>query len=135
MQPAGPFNVTLYANTTTIQTQELNLLGGRSTAITFEWNTTDILLGNYTIKAIASQVENETVLKNNEFSYSLIRVSIPGDINADRTVNIIDISKAARAFGSKLGEDRFEPNADMNEDRTINILDISAIAKEFGKEA
>lgn len=34
------FNVTAYANTTTIQTQEVNLTSGSSTIITFAWNTT-----------------------------------------------------------------------------------------------
>lgn len=92
-------------------------------------------LGSYTLRAVAEAVENETILANNEFIFSVIQVSIPGDINADGKVNILDVSAAARAFGSKPGEERFEPNADVNEDRVINIMGILEIAREFGKTA
>jgi tetratricopeptide (TPR) repeat protein len=129
--PTGRFNVTLYANETIIQTQETSVTSGYSKTLTFEWNTT-IPLGNYTLKAEASQVENETILTNNEF-YCIIQVSIVGDINADGKVNIVDLTTAARAFGSKPGEDRFEPNADVNEDGIINIIDIATVARDFGK--
>jgi hypothetical protein len=58
-----------------------------------------------------------------------------GDINADGTVNIIDISVAAKAFNTMFGDKRWNANADINEDRIINILDITLVSKEFGKIA
>jgi len=57
------FNVTVYANTTSIALQYLTLTCGSSTTLTFTWNTTDVALGYYTIWAHASIVpgENDTV--------------------------------------------------------------------------
>jgi len=128
-------NITLYANTTIIQAQEIELPIGRSKTVTFEWNTTGIPLGNYTIKTVADVVDNETIVTNNAFIYGTVKLSIPGDINGDGIVNIRDIYIAARAFGTKLGDDRWDSNADITEDRVINIHDIFAISKEFGKSS
>jgi len=133
------FSVTLYYNNTnTVGTQTLDLPANQSTVLTFEW-TTPTIPGNYTIKAIASLARwpgwfpGETEIEDNVLTCS-VQISIQGDINADGTVNIIDISAAARAFGSKPGEDKWNSNADINEDGWINIIDISAIAREFGKK-
>jgi hypothetical protein len=124
--------VSLYANTTLVQTKETSLPIGTSTDLTFKWNFT-LPIGNYTLKAIASQVQNETIVTNNAFIYGIIEVSILGDINADGRANILDVSAAARAFGSKPGQEKWEANADVNEDRIINIVDIAMVAREFGK--
>jgi hypothetical protein len=126
------FNVTLYTNTTLIQTKTTSLTSGTSTNMTFNWNTTGIQLGNYTLRAEASQVQNETVLSNNVFTCT-VQVSIQGDVNADGRVNILDVTIAARAFGTRQGNERWNANADMDENGVINIIDLSAIAKEYGK--
>jgi hypothetical protein len=128
------FNVTIYANSTLIGIQSFNdLAHGTKTSLQIAWNTTDFPLGNYTLKAVAEAVANETILANNEFVYGIIQVSIQGDVNADGIVNIIDISIAARAFGTRLGDPKWNANADVNEDGMINIIDVSAIAREYGK--
>jgi PKD repeat protein len=55
------FNVTAYYADTPIETQTgITLTGGNSTTLTFNWNTVEVAVGNYTIKAVASHVENET---------------------------------------------------------------------------
>jgi len=53
------FNVTLYANTTSISSQTVILASKSSKTVTFDWNTTGYAKGNYTIKAIADTVEGE----------------------------------------------------------------------------
>ena len=60
------FNVTAYANTTLIQTQIVsNLAPDAQTTLMFEWDTTGVALGNYTIKAEASIVPEETHAADN----------------------------------------------------------------------
>jgi PKD repeat protein len=60
------FNVTTYYADTSIETQtDITLTTGNSTTLTFNWNTADIAAGDYTIKAVASRVENETDLGDN----------------------------------------------------------------------
>jgi ABC-type transport system substrate-binding protein len=55
------------------------------------------------------------------------------DINFDRSVNILDVSAAARAFGSIPGQPRWSGTVDLNGDIQVNILDLARIAKDFGK--
>jgi len=106
---------------------------GYSKTLTFEWNTTAFSLGNYTVKAVANQVENETIVTNNVFIYGVIEVSILGDINADGTVNIVDLYQVGRVFQSKPGDPDWNPNVDLNEDGVINISDLYTVAANYGK--
>jgi hypothetical protein len=70
------FNVTLYYDSTPIETQNVtDLAFGVNTTLLFVWNTTDVSAGTYTIKAVASQVEGETITLNNTLA-SPIEVEI-----------------------------------------------------------
>ena len=64
-----------------------------------------------------------------------VYMPLPGDLNLDGLVNIIDLAAAARVFGTSLGETGWLQVADLNCDDTINILDIVLIARNFGAEA
>lgn len=131
---AETFNVTVYANTTVIGTQNVSNLNATSQmTLTFTWNTTGLAEGNYTISAYAEPVPGEADTVDNNFTNSKVTLSISGDINGDGKVDILDISMAARAYGSRLGEQRFVPNADVNNDGIVNILDMSLIARDYGK--
>jgi hypothetical protein len=55
------------------------------------------------------------------------------DLNADGTVDIVDIGMVAVAFGSNLGDSRYNSNADLNNDSTIDIVDVGIVAIHFGK--
>jgi len=60
------FNVTIYYDTTVIETQTgITLEAGKNTTLTFTWNTTLVSPGNYTITAEASEVPGETDLEDN----------------------------------------------------------------------
>jgi hypothetical protein len=58
---------------------------------------------------------------------------VVSDLNNDGTVDILDVSMVALAFGSTPDDPNWNMIADLNRDQTINILDISAVAKEFNK--
>jgi hypothetical protein len=55
------------------------------------------------------------------------------DLNKDGTVNILDITVVATAYGSKSGDPKWNALADLDKNGTINILDIALIAKDYGK--
>lgn len=58
-----------------------------------------------------------------------------GDINLDRKVNIIDITIAAKAFGSHSGSKNWNEAADVaNPYGVINIVDIGRVALDWGKD-
>jgi len=55
------------------------------------------------------------------------------DVNDDGTVNIKDLFLVARAFGTKPGDDDWNPIADVEMDEAIGIKDLYKVAKDYGK--
>jgi hypothetical protein len=134
------FNVTAYANTTATATKEVTLSSGNFATLVFTWNTTGFAKGNYTVSAVADTVSGETNTANNNRTDGIVTVAIVGDLNTDGKVDMKDISLVARAFGTKPGDARWNPNADVTgptagvPDGKIDMRDISAVAKNFGKK-
>lgn len=128
------FNVTCYANTTIIDTLTgITLTSGSSTIVTFIWNTSGFAKGNYTISAYATPVPGETDTADNTLSDGTVYVGIPGDINGDGAVNILDCIAASAAFGSTPSDPQWNGFCDLNNDGRINILDLILVASQFGQ--
>jgi hypothetical protein len=85
------FQVTAYANTTSIASQNITLPSGNSANITLVWNTTGSSYGNYALDIKVTLALEETNVANNTFVYGIIKVTIPGDINGDDVVNAKDL--------------------------------------------
>jgi uncharacterized protein YfaS (alpha-2-macroglobulin family) len=68
------FNLTAYANTTIIASQNITLQSGNSTTVTFTWNTLDFACGDYTVSAYASPVPGETDVANNTFVDGIVEI-------------------------------------------------------------
>jgi hypothetical protein len=66
-------------------------------------------------------------------------ISLLGDLNFDNKVDMMDVSIAARAFGSFIGHPRWNPKADITgveylvPDGVVDMRDVSLIARQFGK--
>jgi len=128
------FNLTTYTNSTVLKSiTNISLTSRNSTIITFTWNTSGFAKGNYTISAYAWPVSGENDTADNLYTDVLIQVAMPGDINADNTVNILDIVRVALAFGAVPANPNWDPNADINGDKVINIVDIVIVALHFGE--
>jgi len=54
-----------------------------------------------------------------------------GDITHDGKVNILDVCKAAKAYGSKPGKEKWDPEADVDKSGDVTIVDISRISKKY----
>ncbi len=60
---------------------------------------------------------------------------LPGDVNDDRFVNILDIVSIASVYGCKDGEPSWNPNADIAEPfGVINIFDVVTCASHYGEK-
>jgi len=128
------FNVTVYANTTIIDTlTNIILTSGNSSTITFTWNTTGFAKGRYTISAYATSVPGETDTADNRLIGGWVSVTIIGDVNGDKIVDVFDLIKVAIAFGSKPGDASWNPNADLKEDNIIDVFDLIKVAIHFGE--
>jgi hypothetical protein len=141
------FNVTVYANTTTITTLNFNLPSGSNATQPVLWNTTGFAYGNYTLSAVADTVPGETNTTNNSFTDGNVRMSIVGDLTGrtpdpydfipDGKVNIVDVSIVAKSFGQKVPP--APANCDVSgptpgvPDGKIDISDVALVAKHFGE--
>jgi uncharacterized protein (DUF2141 family) len=126
------FNVTAYANTTSVASQNVTLSSGTSTTLTFTWNTTGFVKGNYTISAAAEILPGETDTTDNDLTDGWVTVTILGDVNGDFKCDGKDITMTAKAYGSYVGQARYVPNADINDDGKVDGKDITVAAKHYG---
>jgi hypothetical protein len=60
-------------------------------------------------------------------------VVLLGDINGDGKVDGKDIAIASKAFGTKPGDQLWDPRADINKDDRVDGKDIAIISKSFGQ--
>jgi hypothetical protein len=135
------FLVTLYADTSIIGTKGVNLESNSFTTITFTWDTTGFAKGNYTISAYAWPVPGETDTSDNTCIGDIVTVVIPGDVNADGIVEMMDFYVLAQhymhsppdghAIGTLLYHECF--NADVNSDGTIEMMDFYVLAQNYMK--
>jgi len=57
----------------------------------------------------------------------IIRGRMPGDVDSNGVVDIVDVATVAVAFGST------DPYTDLTEDGRTNICDVATVAMNFGK--
>ena len=125
------FNVTVYANTTSIASQNVILTSGNSTTITLTWNTTGFALGNYTISAYATPVSGETDLDDNTFPDGTVKVTIPGDINGDGTVDGMDLGELGMSWLVSEGDPSYVANRDINGDGWVDGMDLGIMGMHW----
>jgi len=126
------FSVTVYANTTQIQTQMVTLEAGNSTILSFYWNTTGISYGNYTMSAVADTVPGETDTADNTYINGDVLVTIPGDIDGDGDVDPFDYTDFRVAFGSKCGQPNYNPWCDFDLDCDVDPFDFNTFRLNYG---
>jgi len=144
------FNVTVYANTTIIGSENVTLPAGNSTTMAFTWNTSGFAYGNYTVSAYAWPVQGETDTDDNTFTDDTITISHLGDITGDGKCDIQDLARVSAAFGSLRINDPDDPrygqywhpvtcptcphtpNADITNDAKIDIQDLARTSANFG---
>lgn len=128
------FNVTAYANSSTIGKQEVTLVPSETRTLTFTWDTTDFDKGNYTISAYAWPVSDETNLGNNTLEDGEISVAMLGDLDASGKVGPYDFYLFARGYGSTPTMPNWNPNADFDESGKVGPYDFYLFARNYGKQ-
>ena len=128
------FNVTVYANTTIIETREVTLSSNNSITITLTWNTTGFAKGNYTISAYATPVPRETDTADNNFTNGWIIVTIPGDVAAPYfEVDIFDVTAICICYDQRIGDPLYQPDYDTDCNGIIDIYDLVTACINYGQ--
>jgi parallel beta-helix repeat protein len=128
------FTVTTKYNSTSIGTETVtNLAQGATQILTFNWDTTGVATGNYTLSAQASTVSDELNTNNNNHNDGTVRIKAPilGDINGDGTVNNNDLTLLMQAFGATPSSPKWNSNADLNKDNIIDGLDLYILSTHY----
>ncbi len=61
--------------------------------------------------------------------------TLPGDLNSDNVVNILDLVIVGSNFGKDYNNVGTDKRADANGDRVINILDLVIVGSNFGRSS
>jgi len=127
------FNVTAFVNSSPVGSKPVTLAAGDNMTLIFQWNTTGFALGNYTISITAHIVLGETDTADNTYEDGWVFVTIPGDADGDRDVDIYDIVRMAGAYGVSLPDPRYDPECDIDGDGDIDIYDIVIAVGNYGE--
>jgi hypothetical protein len=126
-------NVTAYVNMTFIQNRTIPVQSGLCGNVTFSWNTAAFAKGNYTLSCSSQPVPGETDTADNNFTDGMVYVGVPGDVDGNHKVNVIDILMVAKAFGTNSQSSNWNPNMDVDCNNKVDVIDILITAKNFGK--
>jgi parallel beta-helix repeat protein len=130
------FSITAYANTTVIDQRQITLTSRNSTTATFTWNTSGFAKGSYVMSAYAWPIQGETDTADNTKTDSTVLVTVVGDVNGDRMVEISDLVLVIAHIPSKLGSGppnykEWDPNMDVNSDDLVDVSDIVILINNF----
>jgi parallel beta-helix repeat protein len=126
------FTMDIYLNDSLFHSENFTLSTGNSTFMTI-WNTMGYAMGNYSLSVRIAPLEGETDLNDNSLNGSWVFITIPGDLNGDKTVDIYDAIILANAYNSKPGGQYWNPNADINGDNIVDIYDAIIMANHYNQ--
>ncbi len=119
-------------NTSIQENRTITIQPSTSQSALFLLLTQTIPKGNYTVIASAFPVPGQTNTTNNTLSGGALQVRIPGDVDGNGRVNILDAADAAFLFGKTCSSPGYQDAADINNDCRIDILDMAIVAFYFG---
>jgi hypothetical protein len=132
---ARTFDVKIYAGATQVGTASSGSVApGTAVTVKVACSTTGLAKGTYTLKAQAVAVGGETYTTDNEITQGSIIVTLAGDVDGSKNVNIFDIVKMASGYGAvNQAATNYDPYSDLDNDYKINIFDIVTAAGNYGK--
>lgn len=127
------FQLNVYLGASSIGTVPTSVAKGSSKTVTVTCTVSvSIAKGTYSLKVVAALGSDEDT-SDNEKTEGSILVTIPGDVDGNRTVNIFDIVKMAGVYGKAKPDPNYNPYCDIDNNGIINIFDIVIAAGNYGK--
>jgi len=101
-----------------------------------------VIVDNTAIRSFSSMLETLPENATHSFvffgyshSEKMIKIllTITGDINGDKKVDIKDLAIVSVAFGSTPESPRWKPVADIDHNNKVDIKDVALVSKSYGK--
>jgi hypothetical protein len=132
---ATSLKVYVYANSTCIYTKNVPFIeNGTTLTVMFNWSTVGIPKGNYLLSGGVSAIVGEANTLNNDIASGTVKVTIPGDVDGDQQVTILDVVRITGIYALKRSNPGFNPNADIDGDGKITILDVIACTSHYAQK-
>jgi hypothetical protein len=74
----------------------------------------------------------ETIAVNLQDGSVTVQDKIPGDLDGDCDVDVVDIMIVASRWNSSVGDPDYDPAYDLDDDGDIDVLDIMLVASHWG---
>ena len=129
------FNVTVTADSEIVWTQAMSLESGAATTVMFVWDTTGFDEAYYVLGAYVTPLVGEIDTTDNTHTYGSLLVTVPGDVNGDRVVDLFDAATISAHWypGPPIGPLGYDPKADINNDGNVDIFDSSIVNTHWGQ--
>jgi hypothetical protein len=121
------FNVTITATNLTVVTigkQVVTLNSDQNMTLQFDWDTTGLAPGIYTINATADTISDETDRGDNSLSNGTITVRLAGDVTGNNIVDIDDLVLEIAAMPSIPDSLKWNKYADIDCNNRVDIDDL-----------
>ena len=127
-------NLKVYVNSSLVCEEIVSVPRRATVTIPVFCNTSGWVKGNYSVSAEASPVPEETDIFDNAHVDGWIFVTIPGDVDRDRDVDIFDIVLIAVGYGVSASDARYNSDVDINGDGEIDIFDVVLAVDNYGED-
>jgi hypothetical protein len=142
---AETINITLYANITSVVSQNVTVEGGMPATISFTWNSSGFPKGNYALGAYAWPVSGEDDMADNNLTGGWIIVAMIGDVTGpggypDGKIDARDVAGICSRYGAKPPDPGYDVNWDITgptqglADGKIDARDVSLVSSRFGQK-
>jgi len=125
------FSVTAYNGTGIIGTQSVaDLAPGANTTLLYPWDTTGVVHGNYTIKAVAVLPEDAEPADNTMID-GVVKVKFPGDADGSGFVDVSDFAILAASWFKGYPDPDYDVRADFNGSGFVDVSDFAVLATHW----
>jgi len=128
------FSVTVAVEATIIYAKtDVTLAQGETTTFEAAWDASNWPKGSYCIVATLDGLQSEADTADNTLAEGPVLITIPGDIDGDRRVDIFDVVRMAGIHLTSRPNSKYDPNSDLNDDGTIDSYDILVAVRNYGE--
>jgi len=130
------FDLSFYSNQTETGFRSVvSLAPAAQENINFTWDTAGWPVGNYSMSVYVWPVPLENYTADNRLVKGWVFVTIPGDVDGDKTVTIYDIVRMACIYGVSANDPLCDPCIDIDDDGYVNHVDVAIGVTNYGQIA